>query len=130
MRRLVVHEAKIRCSQGTIPSLLVVPSDSPATADNKPVARVADRVSKKNIITFGMCRSLQNPQVASATSAALGVLTPQPCIPATNQDWSPGAAFAVAHEVNVLSSDSTCRCDWGGTIDILDPACDTEIAQG
>lgn len=129
MRRLVVHEAKIRCNQGTLPSALVVTPDSPAVAGDKPVATVQDHRPRRNIITFGMCRSPSNPQVASATSAAMGVLTPQPCVPATNQDWTPGAAFAVADDVNVLSSDSTCSCDWGGTIDILDPACDTEIAE-
>jgi hypothetical protein len=129
MRRLVVHEAKIRCSQGTLPSLLVVPPESPLTAEDKPVGTVDDHKSRKNIITFGMCRSPSNPQVAAATSAAMGVLTPQPCVPATNQAWSPGAPFAVLDEVKALSSDSTCKCDWGGTIDVLDPACDTEIAE-
>jgi Domain of unknown function (DUF4280) len=65
--------------------------------------------------------------VAQATTAALGVLSPQPCIPATSDPWSPGAPFSVMDEVNVLSSDSTCACKWSGTIDILDPNCDTEI---
>ena len=50
-------------------------------------------------------------------------------VPATNKQWAPGAPFAVANEIRVLSSDSTCSCDWGGTIDVLDPACDTEIAE-
>ncbi len=127
MRRLVVHEAKIRCSQGTLPSLLVVLDTSPVSASEKPVATVNDHKPMRNIITFGMCRSQTNPQVASATSAALGVLTPQPCVPATNEAWAPGAPFSVVDEVNVLSSDSTCKCQWQGTIDILDPNCDTEI---
>ncbi|NUP05202.1 MAG: DUF4280 domain-containing protein [Polyangiaceae bacterium] len=130
MRRLVVHEAKIRCSQGTIPSLLVIPPDSPVSSDNKPVGTVDDHKPMKNIITFGMCRSLQNPTVQSATTAAAGVLTPQACVPATNKQWSPGAPFAVVDEVRVLSSDSTCSCDWGGTIDILDPVTEVEIAEG
>ena len=130
MRRLVVHEAKIRCDQGTLPSLLVIPPTSPVSADGKPVGTVDDYVPKKNLITFGMCRSLSNPQVASATSAASGVLTPQPCIPNTTQQWTPGAPFAVVDEVRVLSSDSTCKCEWGGTIDILDPVSETEIADG
>lgn len=130
MRRLVVHEAKIRCSQGAIPSLLVVPSESPVISDGKPAATVDDHKPMKNIVTFGMCRSPSNPQVAAATSAAAGVLTPQPCVPSTNERWKPGAPFAVVDEINVLSSDSTCNCQWGGTIDILDPVSETEIAEG
>lgn len=130
MRRLVVHEAKIRCSQGAFPSLLVIPPDSPVMSDDKAVGTVADHKPMRNIVTFGMCRSPQNPQVAAATSAALGVLTPQPCVPATNQAWTPGAPFAVVDEINVLSSDSTCTCDYGGTIDILDPGTDIEIKDG
>ena len=129
MRRLVVHEAKIRCSQGALPSLLVIP-ESPVLSDDKAVGTVDDHKPMRNIITFGMCRSPSNPQVAAATSAALGVLTPQPCIPATNQQWTPGAPFAVVDQINVLSSDSTCTCDHGGTIDILDPATDIEIKSG
>ncbi len=126
MRRLVVHEAKIRCSQGSLPSLLVV-LDSPVSADEKPVATVDDHKPLKNIITFGMCRSPSNPQVASATSAASGVLTPQPCVPSTQEAWAPGAAFSVANDAKALSSDSTCKCQWAGEIDILDPNCDTQI---
>ena len=38
-----------------------------------------------------MCISPANPVVAAATTAALGVLTPQPCIPITIAPWLPGA---------------------------------------
>jgi len=129
MRRLVVNEAVIRCTQGTLPSVLVVLPDSPVMSDDKPVGTVDDHKPQRNIITFGMCRSLSNPQVASATSAALGVLSPQTCVPNTNSQWSPGAPFAVVDEIKVLSSDSTCRCEWGGTVDIVDPGTDIEIAE-
>jgi hypothetical protein len=128
MPKMVVDGAKLRCSQGTLPSILVIPGDdAPLVSDDKPVATVKDRVSKRNLITFGMCRSQANPQVASATAAALGVLTPQPCIPSTNQDWTPGAPMAVSDDTNVLTSDSTCKCDFNGEIDILDPNNDVEI---
>ncbi|MDR1268431.1 MAG: DUF4280 domain-containing protein, partial [Planctomycetaceae bacterium] len=50
--------------------------------DNKPIV---------NLATFGVCSSLANPMVAVATAAALGVLTPMPCIPATVAPWAPGS---------------------------------------
>ena len=50
--------------------------------DNKPFV---------NILPFGMCMSLANPMVAAATAAALGALTPMPCIPVTPAPWVPGS---------------------------------------
>ncbi len=37
-----------------------------------------------SIMPFAMCTSPANPTVAAATAAAMGVLTPMPCIPVTN----------------------------------------------
>lgn len=52
---------------------------------------IMDHISMMNIMPFGMCMSIANPTVAAATAAALGVLTPMPCIPATTSPWVPGA---------------------------------------
>ena len=38
------------------------------------------------------CNSPSNPMVAAATTAALGVLTPMPCIPMTIAPWMPGSS--------------------------------------
>ncbi|HEV8379797.1 MAG TPA: DUF4280 domain-containing protein, partial [Tepidisphaeraceae bacterium] len=64
---------------------------------------------------------LANPQVASATSAAMGVLTPQPCIPVTTSPWTPGASKATIGGMPALTDSSTCMCNWMGTISITNP---------
>jgi hypothetical protein len=63
-----------------------------------------------------MCMSPANPQVAAATAAALGVLTPQPCIPATTSPWAPGSKTVQVYGLAVLLQTDKCQCNWGGTI--------------
>ncbi len=59
---------------------------------NLPAANIMDHKPMMNIMPFGMCTSLANPTVASATSAAMGVLTP---IPATSSPWIVGSPTAM-----------------------------------
>ena len=59
--------------------------------ESKPAANINDHIPMVNILPFGMCQSLANPMVAAATAAALGVLTPMPCIPVTPAPWVPGS---------------------------------------
>jgi hypothetical protein len=70
---------------------------------------------------FGMCTTLSNPTVASATSAALGVLTPMPCIPVTTAPWTPGSPTVHIANMPALNSTSQCMCNWGGVITITVP---------
>ena len=74
-----------------------------------------------NIRPFGMCMTPSNPQVAAATATALGVLTPQPCIPATATPWMPGALTARIGSQPALDSLSKCLCTWGGVISVIYP---------
>jgi hypothetical protein len=71
-----------------------------------------------NIPTFGMCQSLANPEVASATTAALGVLTPMPCVPVTTAPWISGSPTVLIGSLPALNSTSTCMCSYGGVISI------------
>ena len=86
-----------------------------------PVANILDSVSMINILPFGMCQSMANPTVAAATAAALGKLTPMPCIPVTSSPWIPGSSSVMISDISVLNHTSYLMCTWGGRIQISDP---------
>jgi hypothetical protein len=82
----VVNGAQLMCSFGAAPSNLVVLPQNRVECSNQFAASIMDHIPMTNIMPFGMCLSLANPPVA--TAAALGVLTPQPCIPASASPWT------------------------------------------
>lgn len=118
----VTHGAMLKCSQGIAPSSLNVPPLSAVTIEQSPVATVNDFAPMKNVSPFGMCMSLANPAVAAATAAAMGVLTPQPCVPVISAPWIPGAEVGTIDGVAMLTVDCQCMCAWAGTITILQGA--------
>ena len=80
-----------------------------------------------NIMPFAMCMSLANPQVAAATSAASGVLTPQPCIPMTQTPWVPGAPTLLIGNMPAVDNTCTCQCLWAGVVSVVNPGQVTEL---
>jgi hypothetical protein len=125
-KKMVINGAKLKCSQGTSPSTLTVLPVAGTSADEQPAATVNDFVPMVNVASFGMCQTEANPQVAAATAAAMGTLTPQPCIPVTTSPWSPGAGVTTIQGIKALSDDSTCNCTWTGSISVTDPGTTVE----
>jgi hypothetical protein len=80
-----------------------------------------------NLAPFGMCKTQANPMVAAATAAAMGALTPMPCIPVVTAPWSPGASGAEIAGQKALTDDSTCTCLWTGQISVTDPGSDIDV---
>jgi len=117
MAKLVTTGAMLQCSFGTTPCSLAVTDPSRPKCGNMLMATIQDN-TPTNIPSFGMCQSLSNPQVSTATSAAMGTLTPQPCIPAIMSAWAPGSAMMKVKGVPALTNTCTCNCMWGGTISI------------
>lgn len=112
--------ASVSCSFGAAPSVLnVLPAAK--VMSNQALASIMDQVPFVNIIPFAMCSSLANPTVAAATAAALGVLTPMPCIPVTASPWVPGNPKLLIGGKPALTSDSKLMCNWGGVIQITFP---------
>lgn len=109
--------AMMKCSFGMAPSTLM-PTPKTVMTSNMVAANILDHKPIINILPFGMCQSMANPTVAAATAAAMGVLTPMPCIPNTPAPWVPGAPTVMLCNAPALNNTSKLMCIWGGVIEI------------
>ncbi|HSB72213.1 MAG TPA: DUF4280 domain-containing protein [Candidatus Methylomirabilis sp.] len=121
MPQQVVNGALLMCSFGIAPSILTVLPKNRVACGGQPAANILDCIPMVNIMPFGMCTSIANPTVASATAAALGVFTPMPCVPLTPGPWTPGAPTVPVAYMPALDNSSVCTCTWGGVITITFP---------
>jgi hypothetical protein len=112
--------AVLQCSFGAAPATLVV-LPIHAVLTGTPAANIMDHIPILNIPPFGVCSSPANPTVASATAAALGVLTPMPCIPVTPAPWVPGTPTVLIANMAALDNQSKLMCAWAGVIQINMP---------
>ncbi|MFG0585358.1 DUF4280 domain-containing protein [Pseudomonas sp. zjy_9] len=117
----VCSGATLQCSFGAAPSALNVLPTNRTLTGGMPAANIMDYIPLVNIMPFGMCMSMANPTVAAATAAALGVLTPMPCIPATASPWIPGAPTTLLGNMPSLDSNCTLMCTWAGVIKVVVP---------
>ena len=116
----VVMGAMLQCSFGAAPSSLVVLPTNKVLATT-PAANIMDNKPMVNILPFGMCQSPANPMVAAATAAAMGVLTPMPCVPATAAPWVPGCPKVLIGNMPALENSCKLMCNWGGVIQVTAP---------
>lgn len=121
MGQPVVNNAQMQCTMGAAPAMLGVLPVSGVMIDGQPAATIMDHKPMVNIKPFGVCKSPANPQVAAATAAAAGVLTPMPCVPMTMAPWTPGSPKVMVKNMPALNANSKCMCNWGGTISITNP---------
>ncbi|MGK5066444.1 DUF4280 domain-containing protein [Janthinobacterium sp. AD80] len=120
MGQQVCAGAMLKCSFGMAPgTLMVLPLNKVMTI--MPDANIMDNKPMVNILPFGMCMSMANPQVAAATAAALGVLVPMPCIPMTSAPWMPGSPTVLLGNMPTLNNASKLMCMFGGVIEICMP---------
>jgi hypothetical protein len=120
MPQQVCMGAQMMCTFGVAPSSLVVLPVNRVFTDMVPDANIMDHIPMVNIMPFGMCMSPSNPAVAAATAAALGVLTPMPCIPVTPSPWAPGGITVNLGNFTTLDNISQLMCTWGGVITFVD----------
>ena len=121
MGKFVCPGAILQCSFGMTPSTFsVVDPLRPKLNSSLAIGNIMDNKPIVNIPPFGMCRSMANPTVASATAAAMGVLTPMPCMPVIPAPWAPGGMLKIS-KFPVLLDNCKCMCTWGGQISIAFP---------
>lgn len=109
--------AVLSCSFGMAPAPLTVLPDSKVVS-KMPAATIMDNKPMVNITPFVMCSSISNPQVAAATAAAFGVLTPMPCVPMLPAPWAPGSPTVLIGGKPALNQDSKLACGFGGVIGV------------
>jgi hypothetical protein len=112
--------AMLQCAMGMAPSTFMATPKTVMTS-NMDAGNILDFVPMTNIKPFGACTSLANPTVASATAAALGVLTPMPCMPATTTPWAPGSPTVLVAGSPALNDSSKLTCMWAGVISVSMP---------
>ncbi|WP_437491805.1 DUF4280 domain-containing protein [Sorangium sp. So ce1014] len=120
--------ATTMCSFGMAPATLMALPVHQAMA-TLPAANISDCAPVLNVLPFGACSSLANPTVAAATAAALGVLTPMPCVPVPAGTWIPGSTKVLLKGMPALDSAAKLMCAWGGVIQILNPG-QTKVIDG
>lgn len=111
---------KITCpfAMGGTAALMVNPSRK-VFLEKKPMANIMDFQPMSCIPSFGMCSTLSNPAVASATSAAMGVLTPQPCVPVVTAPWVGAKPDVLVEGAPALLTNGQATCAWGGMISFI-----------
>jgi hypothetical protein len=123
----VCNGTMLMCTFGMAPSAMTVLPINRTLTSSQPAANIMDHIPMANIMPFGMCTTPSNPTVAAATAAALGVLTPMPCIPATPAPWVPGAPTVLLGNMPTLDMTHKLMCMWGGVITPSAPGQVTEI---
>lgn len=119
MPQFLTASAMLECSMGAAPTpfaadpLPAAPKENGLTA-----ATIVQIVPGKNITPFGLCRSMANPTVASATAAAQGALTPMPCTPTIVAPWAPPSACVKHMGVPLATAGSVCACAFGGMVKV------------
>ena len=124
MPELLTTGCMLSCSFGVAPSAFIATEmpGKPTLMEVLATATIFEIVPVENIPPFGVCSSLANPTVASATAAAMGALTPMPCVPVIVAPWAPPSAILSANKLPLATVESKCECAWGGVISVATPA--------
>ncbi|MCL1806959.1 MAG: DUF4280 domain-containing protein [Oscillospiraceae bacterium] len=124
----VVSGASCMCTMGTAPGVINATSQAIVLICGIPAATITDVAPMASVMPCGLCVSMANPATASATAAALGVLTPQPCVPVPAGVWMGGPTPLIGGAPG-LANDAKLICSYGGSISITIPGQTAVIFQ-
>lgn len=133
MPQHVCTGAMMTCTMGAAPSALNVLPKNKMMTSNMAAANIMDNIPMVNVPSFGVCKSMANPAVASATAAATAAaqgvftLTPMPCIPVFPAPWVPGAPTVMLANMPVLNNTSKLMCAYAGVVSFTNPGQMTEM---
>ena len=124
MPELLTTGCTLSCSFGVAPSAFIATEmpGKPTLNQILEAATIFDIAPVNNILPFGMCSSPANPTVVAATAAALGALTPMPCVPVIIAPWAPPSTILSANEMPLATVESKCECAYGGMISVTAPS--------
>ena len=108
--------AMLSCPFGSAPVPFSAMPTPRVVIQNMPAGVLTDTAPAVNIPPFGMCSSLSNPSVSTATAAAAGVLTPMPCVPAPMGTWLMPSPKVLIGGNPAITNGSKLMCAWGGQI--------------
>lgn len=119
MGEYAVAGAALSCAMGSADSKLVVIPHG-VQVGGKDKANIGDFAPFVNVMPFGTCKSMANPAVASATAAAMGVLTQMPCTPVCAM-WMGGKPDVLVQGLPALMKGDKTVCSLGaGMIEVKD----------
>ena len=131
MAMYVCSGAMLKCTFGVAPSVLnILHPPGLVNLEKKPMANMMDFKPMVNVMPFGMCNSLANPTVASATAAAFGVLTPMPCVPNIVAPWLNFKVDVFVKKQPAITDMSKLMCLWAGVIEVTNAGQMTKICKG
>lgn len=110
--------AVLQCPFGTVPAPFCALPAPRVMINGRPAGIMTDTAPVANIPSFGMCRCLANPTVASATTAAFGVLTPMPCVPVPAGPWLAPSPKVLIGGQPAVADGSKLLCAWGGQLSV------------
>lgn len=115
----MVSGALAQCSFGAFPTPVNALPDKRVLVCGRPILTITDNKPLVNLFSFGMCSNPANPAVAAATAAALGVLTPMPCLPVASGPWTPGCPRLLIGGTPAVDQDCRLACAYGGVISFV-----------